>query len=238
MCVRGRLLKPFEQAIGWAIGIPFASWRYLAREVTIEREETSCDWPIEGFPREEHSHPPGSQLLQPASAGSGTAFRRRYRVRVSDPLVSAAELMAIVRNDPNVACPLEIARFERGNGSDGPIHLGEEMRVRLPGPWNGPVRVIDASELSFRLATLRGHMEAGEIEFRVREEEDTLLFEIESWARSSDPIFDLLYDRLGVGRELQLDMWAFFLERVAQVSGGVTDGGIDVHTLRCADHPL
>jgi hypothetical protein len=65
-----------------------------------------------------------------------------------------------------------------------------------------------------------------------------LVFEIESWARSSDPMFDLFYDRLGIGRELQLDMWAFFLERVAQVSGGVPSGGIDVHTLRCVDHPL
>ena len=33
-------------------------------------------------------------------------------------------------------------------------------------------------------------------------------------------------------------MWAFFLERVAQVSGGAAVQGIEVHTLRCDDHPL
>ena len=42
---------------------------------------------------------------------------------------------------------------------------------------------------------------------------------------------------LGIARELQLDMWAFFLERVAQVSGG-TPAPIEVHTQRCDDHPF
>jgi len=51
-------------------------------------------------------------------------------------------------------------------------------------------------------------------------------------------VFDFLYDRLGIARELQLDMWAFFLERVAQVSGGSAANGIEVYTGRCTDHPL
>ena len=54
----------------------------------------------------------------------------------------------------------------------------------------------------------------------------------------SDRIFDFLYDRLGIARELQLDMWAFFLERAAQISGGSGTHGIDVHTVRCDDHPF
>ena len=81
-------------------------------------------------------------------------------------------------------------------------------------------------------------MEAGEIEFRARDARDSLTFEIESWARSSNRVFDLLYDRMTIGRELQLDMWAHFLERAAQVSGGVPAGGIDVLTERCSEHPL
>jgi hypothetical protein len=146
--------------------------------------------------------------------------------------------MSIVLADPNVACPLEIGRFEREVESSRPLQVGEDLRVRLPGPWNGPVRVISTSDQAFRLATLRGHMEAGEIEFRARDENGGLVFEIESWARSSDRVFDLLYDRLGIARELQLDMWAFFLERVAQASGGVPAHGIEVHTQRCDDHPF
>jgi hypothetical protein len=236
--MRGRALSPIERTLGWMVGLPFASWRYLARDIEVRREETSCRWPIERFPEDECRHPGDPGTLRRPSTGCGAAFRRRYRVHVRRPVLNAAELMAVVLNDPNVACPLELARFERGEDRSGPIDLGEQMRVRLPGPWNGPVRVVHVNERSFRLATLRGHMEAGEIEFRGRDTRDGLIFEIESWARSGGRIFDFLYDRLGIARELQLDMWAFFLERVAQLSGGAAEHGIDIYTERCDDHPL
>ena len=219
------------------VGTPFASWRYLSRTTEIRREDSSCLWPVEGFPDEECQHAGDRSTLQRASAGSGAAFRRRYAIRIERPLLSARELMSIILNDPNVACPLEIARFERDETTSGDIEVGEEMRVRLPGPWNGPVRVVAISDNSFRLATLHGHMESGEIEFRARDHDGEVLFEIESWVRSSSATFDFLYDRLGIAQELQLDMWAFFLERVAQISGGTATNGIDVHTQRCEDHP-
>lgn len=234
----GRPLGPVERAVGWMVGMPFASWRYASREVDIRTEESTCGWPIEGFPEDDPDHPGDGNTLQRAPSGFGVAFRRRYSVRVEQPVLRASELMSIVANDPNVACPLEIARFERDEGRSGPIEVGEEMRVRLPGPWNGPVRVVDVDDCSFRLATLQGHLEAGEIRFKARDEGEGLVFDIESWARSSDRITDFFYDRLGIARELQLDMWAFFLERVTQVSGGTASHGIEVHTQRCEDHPF
>lgn len=234
----GRRLGPVERAVGWMVGIPFASWRYVSREIAIREGNSTCGWPIEGFPEDDCGHPGEQAELQRPSSGFGVAFRRRYRVRVERPVLSAPELISIVCNDPNVACPLEIARFERAKDRLGPIDVGEKMRVRLPGPWNGPVRVVDVTSLSFRLATLHGHLEAGEIRFSARDDSEDLIFEIESWARSRDRITDFFYDRLGIARELQLDMWAFFLERVAQIAGGTAVRGIDVHTQRCTDHPF
>ncbi|HZB06329.1 MAG TPA: DUF1990 family protein [Thermoleophilaceae bacterium] len=234
--MRGRPLGPAERAVGWLIGVPFASWRYMARTVDIRRQDSTCPWPIEGFPNGDCSIGDPAEIQRP-SGGYGPAFHRRYRIEIGRALLDANELMSIVINDPNVACPLEIARFEREK--TGPIEAGDQLRVRLPGAWNGPVRVTHVSGRSFRLATLRGHMEAGEIEFRARDAEDgKLVFEIESWARSGDRVFDFLYDRLGIARELQLDMWAFFLERVAQISGGSAENGIEVYTGRCVEHPL
>ena len=233
----GRVLNPAERMIGWAVGLPFASWRYLSRETDIHREETNVCWPLEGFPADDGQPTTGRGSIQRASQGCGPAFHRRYSIQVKRPVLSAAELMSVIQNDPNVACPLEVARFERAQNA-GSLSVGEELKVRLPGPWNGPVSVIGLSDCSFRLATHRGHMEAGEIEFRARDASDGLTFEIESWARSSNRVFDLLYDRMAIGRELQLDMWAHFLERAAQVSGGVPTGEIDVLTERCNEHPL
>lgn len=230
-------LEALKHGVAWAAGIPFAATRYLSRDVEIRREESSCSWPLAGFPEDGHG-PGGPAGLKVPAHGVGDAYRRLYIVRIDDPLLSAEDLMAILHNDPGVACPLEIARFEKTKGRPGRIDLGDEFRVRLPGPWNGPVRVIGISACSFRLATLEGHMEAGEIEFRANELPDGRLeFEIESWARSASRAFGLLYDGFGLSRELQLHMWAQFLERTAQISGGTVSDPIEVITERCEQHP-
>lgn len=44
------------------------------------------------------------------------------------------------------------------------MNVGDEYLVRMPGPWNGPVRVVGRTPTSFRLATLQGHLEAGQLE--------------------------------------------------------------------------
>ncbi len=108
--------------------------------------------------------------------------------------------MAVIANDPDVACPLEFARFEKVRGEPGDLRVGDEYMVRLPGPWNGPVRVAERDDRSFRLATLRGHMEAGEIAFGAEPADGGMVFQIQSWARSGDPLFALLYDRIPVNR--------------------------------------
>jgi hypothetical protein len=85
---------------------------------------------------------------------------------------------------------------------------------------------------SFRLATLAGHLEAGQIEFRSEEEGSEVVFEIESWARSSSAFVNLLYHRLRMAKEVQAHMWISFLERVVKLAGGRMTGGIDLETDR------
>ena len=47
--------------------------------------------------------------------------------------------------------------------------------------------MIGATPTSVRLATLRGHLEAGQIEFSARDVADGVVeFQIESWARAAD----------------------------------------------------
>ncbi len=101
----------------------------------------------------------------------------------------------------------------------------------MPGPWDGPVRVIELGERSFRLATLDGHLEAGQIEFRVAKP-DLMTFEIESWARSATRLSNLLYHRVRMAKEVQLHMWISFLEGVVALSGGRMTGGITIDTRR------
>jgi hypothetical protein len=67
---------------------------------------------------------------------------------------------------------------------------------------------------------------------RARDEDERLVFEIESWARSGDRLSNVMHDRLRMAKEVQLHMWTSVLERVARRVGGRLDGGVDVETRR------
>jgi Domain of unknown function (DUF1990) len=179
-------------------------------------------------------YPPGvwQDEVQGYEDGAGLLFHRCYRTRIRDSTMSAEELMEKVQSDPNRTSPTKFARFQLTHGARGSLRVGDEFVVRMPGPWDGPVRVIDVRRRSFRLATLAGHLEAGQIEFRTRPERELLVFEIESWARSSTPLVNLLYQRLRMAKEVQAHMWISFLERVVDLSGGRMTGGVEIETDR------
>ncbi len=219
-----------------AAGLPYAAWRYATHGLDVAQRTSDVAWPMEGFPGEDCGFAVDAAGMQRPGAGHGPAFHRRYAIAVREPVMSAEQLIAVLAADPNVAAPMDLARFSKRCGRDGSMAPGDEYEIVLPGPWNGPVRVLERTERSFRFGTLEGHMEAGEIEFRAAEAGDGgLRIEIESWARSGDPVFHVLYHRLKLSMELQEHMWARFLHRAARVSGGVP-GSIEIETER-GEHP-
>ena len=139
------------------------------------------------------------------------------------------------------ACPrldLELDSIAIPPGPEGEMEVGDEYVVRMAGPWDGPVRVAATGDDRFRLATLEGHLEAGQIEFRARREDGVVVFEIESWARSKDKLTDLLYDRLRMSKETQLHMWVSTLEHVVDLSGGRRDGRLSIETRQVPEEAL
>ena len=170
--------------------------------------------------------------LQPPPEGAGPLLHRRYRARIADANVSAAELMADISADPGRVAPGGLARFHKVRGDEGRMVVGDEWVVRMPGPWDGPVRVVEVTPVSFRFATLEGHLEAGQIEWRAGEEDGTLTFSVESWARSGDRLSDVLHNRVRMAKEVQLHMWTSVLERVARRVGGRLVNGVDIETRR------
>jgi hypothetical protein len=172
----------------------------------------------------------GSLEVQDVTDGSGPMFHRLYRARIRDSERSPAEILSAIKADPDRVSPSEFATFQKTSGEECEMRVGDEYVVRMPGPWDGPVRVTDVGEGAFRLATLDGHLEAGQIEFRARRQEDQIVFEIESWARSRDWITDVLYNHLRMSKEVQLHMWSSTLERIVQLAGGRLTGGLDITT--------
>ena len=219
-------------AATWPIGIALTSWDYLWRTTPLHRLEFSGtpDCGVRALVRRASA----DDDLQGVDDGVGPLFHRRYRTRIRDSTMSPEELMARVRSDINAVAPTSFARFLRPEGGDGALQVGEELLVRMPGPWDGPVRVVAADATSFRLATLEGHLEAGAIEFSAARREH-LEFRIEAWARSGDRLSNLLYSHLRMSKEVQLHMWVSFLEGVVKASGGRMTGGIDIQTWRVRD---
>ncbi|MCU1693346.1 MAG: hypothetical protein JWM64_2437 [Frankiales bacterium] len=174
--------------------------------------------------------PGDEQTLLRRSKGRGRTYQRTYTVRVLGATATPEQVVGQLLADPNQAAPTEVSVFEPvpGHGRDP----GAEMAVRMPGPWDAPVRIVERTPSSFRFHTLRGHMEAGEIEFRATTGGDHLVFTIESWAKSGDRLYDLLYDKVPLAREMQLHMWVHVCEQVAVMSGGRQDGAVVVVTDR------
>jgi hypothetical protein len=174
--------------------------------------------------------------IQAPADGVGPLFHRRYAGRIREPDLDAEDLIGRISRNINAVAPTQFAVFQKVVGQDEAMRIGDEYVVRMPAPWDGPVRVVGVGPRSFCFATLAGHLEAGQIEFRaVPAPEGGVRFEIESWARSGDWLSNLLYHRLRMAKEVQLHMWTSFIERVARASGGRLTGGIDIDTCRIED---
>jgi len=200
----------------WPFGLALVSWRYLWRTVPLHRTES------DGGPEDLPPPIPTGLLddrVQRLADGTGPLLHRRYHVRIEDCSMPPTQLLATVTGDLNLVAPSEFAVFDKTRGAAGRLAVGDEYLVRMPGPWNGPVRVVRADEHAFRFATLRGHLEAGQIEFRTAGQHGCLRFEIESWARAGDRLAHLLYNRLRLAKEIQLNMWTHVCLRTADVAG-------------------
>jgi len=217
-------------AARWPVGIALTSWRYMWRTTPMHRTEERGD-PSRDAP------PPLPDVLerdevQLAEAGTGPLFHRRYSARIRDTPWSPEQVMERLSRDPDCVAPRELASFQKVRGDEGEMRRNDEFVVRMPAPWDGPVRVVDVTPTSFRLVTLDGHLEAGQIEFRAEREDGTVRFTIESWARNGDRVAEVLYDRLRMAKEVQLHIWTSLIERMAELAGGRLDGGIRIETRR------
>ena len=200
--------RRWTTAARWPLGVGLASWRYLWRVSAVHRWEMPGSLPADGAP----ALPEGVSLeeIQTPDDGVGPLVHRIYRTRIVGSVMTPESLMERLKQDLDRVAPSEFATFQKAEG-DGPLALGDEYVVRMPGPWDGPVRVIAETPTSFRLATLAGHLEAGQIEFRAGADHRSLSFEIESWARSGDRFSDALYSHLRLAKEVQLHMWVSVL---------------------------
>jgi len=218
-------------AASWPLGVALTSWHYLWRILPVYRTEQEGALPDDLPP----AMPSGveSRGLQTPETGRGPLLHRLYTARIADARLGAPELIERLAADPNRLAPWQVARFRKTTGEEGRLRVGDEFLVHMPGPWDGPVRVVEVLADRFRFATLDGHLEAGQIEWRATETGDGLLsFSVESWARAGDRLAALLHEQLRMAKEVQLYMWTSVCERAPRVAGGGLGDGVEVLTRR------
>ncbi len=211
----------------WPLGMAITSWRYMWMTTPLHRgeEQGGADDLPDPVPEQYVD-----AKLKPLTDGVGPLLHRRFSVLIRGSDRAPDDVMDEIMDNLNVAVPSEVAFFRKTKGSDGPVRAGDEYVVRMPGPWDGPVRVIHQDATSFRFATLAGHLEAGQIEFRISRADALLKFEIETWARAGDRLSHLLYSVLRVSKEVQLNMWLHFCLSAAALAGGRPHGGVTIRT--------
>lgn len=215
-------------------GLALASTRYLRRLPHVDRTAETGD---------ASDLPPAlpeeflDAHLKTVGEGSGPLLHRTFTVDVRGSDLDAAALMERVCADLDRAAPSEVVTFRKKRGRLGEVSPGDEYVVHMPAPWDGPVRVVHRDATSFRLATLAGHLEAGQIEFSARDTGRGLEFRIEAWSRPGDRASALVFDVLRVGKEIQLHMWTHFCLRAGDLSGGRVTDGVRVRTRRASWPP-
>lgn len=212
------------------LGGLLTAWSYIWRITPVHRSEAGGSLPEDAPPPLPAGVPhDGIQLPE---SGAGPLLRRTYTGVVREPARTAEEIIERLSADPNRVAPLALARFEKTAGAAWQMRVGDEFLVRMPAPWDGPVRVVELTPTSFRFATLDGHLEAGQIEWRAFARSGTVVFQIESRARAGDRFSAVLHDHVPMAKEVQLHMWTSVVEHVAREAGGRLTGGVRIETRR------
>lgn len=162
-------------------------------------------------------HDPLRKETQKSSDGVGPLYHRVYSIVVESNWENALRSMLRLQHHVNHFSPQSMCRFEKTRGTGPEMKVGDEYQIHITGPWNGPVRVKKVTETSFTLVTLSGHIEAGEIQFRiVRIDSEKVRFEVESLARSHDALIDLMYDKIPIVKFAQTEMWKQFCKNFGE----------------------
>jgi hypothetical protein len=212
----------------WLLGTVLVTWRYLWETTPLHRggecrgDETDLPPPL----------PPEAvdSRVQLARDGYGPLFHRLFRVRIADADVDPDRLLEWICCDFKRFVPSEVVDIHTDELREHGLDVADELLVEMPGPWNGPVKVIHRDVDHLHLVTLRGHMEAGQVQFRAREDDGLLVFEIELWACPGNRLVHLLYSHLRLGKEIQLNMWVRFCLSAAAMSGGRPVDGVHIRT--------
>jgi hypothetical protein len=210
--LRNRFGRRFIRTVGWMVGAPLALFRFLRRQTAVE-VINSRGGPVP-LPADE----PDS-VSRENEQGVGREVHRLYSATIQTPKLPAGRLLEIIAADPNVIAPSEVLRFEKTSGKPGGLEEGDELLIRMAGPWNAPVKITRRWEEGFRFAATGGHPQIGQVELRLRDDGGEIAVAIQTRERAAGIRFHLL-QRIKLVQRMQSYTWGEMLQNAAQLAGG------------------
>jgi hypothetical protein len=210
--LRGRLGRRVIRVIGWGVGAPLALFRFFRRQTVLEETiSTGGPGPL--------GADDAALAQRESEQGVGKVVHRLYSATIRTPQLPAARLLAIIATDPNVIAPSEVLRFEKTSGQPGRLEEGDELLIRMAGPWNAPVKVTRRWEEGFRFAATGGHPQLGQVELRTRDDDGDIAIEVQTRERAAGVTFHVL-QRITLIQRMQNYTWGEMLQNAAQLAGG------------------
>ena len=174
--------------------------------------------------------------LHLARDGKGPLLQRDYWAVIRESRLSPREGAAVVAKEFGTFAPEELVRFEREEDVDGPLEVGEELKVAIRMAGLCRVRVLHRDSNSITLGTVRGHPESGRITFGAyRNPAGDVVFHIRSRARSSTSVRWAGF--MAAGEPMQTNTWTDFIDRLAHTVGEGVVGAIHAETMEIEDEP-
>lgn len=174
--------------------------------------------------------------LQRQRDGRGPLLERDYWAVIAEPAAGPEDLGALLARRLTAFPPPEIVHFTRPADADGPLRVGDEIRVEILGAGTFGVRVIHQDERSLTVGTLPGHPEAGRITFGAyRNDDGDVVFHIRSRARSSSR--SRLLGFLFAGDPMQTNTWSDFINRLALTFGAGVAGAVHAEKRQVEPEP-
>lgn len=161
----------------------------------------------------------GRQPVSPLQ-GFGPLWQKTYRIRLRGVETTAAEVMGVWKEK----FPEFQPKGNRFYPPEGGVRSGEIIFIesavsawpgKLPGiPISSGVRVIYNDDVCFTIMTPQGFPESGWNSFSTFEEDGDTWVQVQSMARTADPIYEFGFRFMG-GARFQEETWQYVVSKVA-----------------------
>ena len=182
----------------------------------------------------------GRQPVSPLQ-GFGPLWQKTYRIRLRGVETTPAQVMSVWKEKFPQFQPKGNRFYPPAGGvrSGAIIFIESAVSVwsgRLPGiPISSGVRVIYNDDESFTIMTPQGFPESGWNSFSTFEEDGETWLQVQSMARTADPIYEFGFRFMGGGR-FQEETWQHVVKAVA-AHFGIHDEPVQI-TRHCIDPGL